>query len=312
MLSWNHPGFGDGTGAPFPQHNASAMDVAVKDALHGLHFPPAHVVVYGWSIGGFTATWATMMYLELGALGLDATFDDLMPQSWKGLVVRSVPEHFNLNVAGQLCRYPGPVRLPRRTQKEVVSTSGPLRPLPSSDLEGSRVNELLLRLLQHRYPNVMALEGLAVVIRWLRAHNLPQEAAFCARYRVDNEWFLAPLRSYRARSYRARCKDEQDKEAWEPHGLTFPWLVGQSLSPRRRRQLALFLARKHLKNIEATHCSPWNWRTSSCPEGCSPCTPGVFVHSHTFRTLGPFSSPPQTVKLALLGILTWCLEEGGQ
>ncbi|XP_023984151.1 ABHD16B [Physeter macrocephalus] len=259
VLGWNHPGFGGSTGAPFPQHDANAMDVVVKYALHRLRFQPAHVVVYGWSIGGFTATWATMTYPELGALVLDATFDDLvplalkvMPHSWKGLVVRTVREHFNLNVAEQLCRYPGPVLLLRRTLDDVVSTSGHLRPLPSGDVEGHRGNELLLRLLQHRYPAVMAREGLAVVTRWLRAGSLAQEAAFYARYRVGDEWCLALLRSYRA-----RCEDRQeDEEAWGPHGLAFPWLVGQGLSRRRRRQLALFLARQHLKNVEATHCSP--------------------------------------------------------
>ncbi|XP_045689496.1 protein ABHD16B [Phyllostomus hastatus] len=259
VLGWNHPGFGASTGEPFPQHDANAMDVVVKYALHRLHFPPAHVVVYGWSIGGFTATWAAMTYPELGALVLDATFDDLvplalkvMPQSWKGLVVRTVREHFNLNVAEQLCGYPGPVLLVRRTLDEVVSTSGPLRPLASGDVKGNRGNELLLRLLQHRYPAVMAREGLAVVARWLRASSLAQEAALYARYRVDDEWCLTLLRSYRA-----RCEDEQDDgQAWGPHGLPFPWLVGQGLSRRRRRQLALFLARKHLKNVEETHCSP--------------------------------------------------------
>ncbi|KAG8513268.1 Protein ABHD16B [Galemys pyrenaicus] len=259
VLGWNHPGFGSSTGAPFPQHDANAMDVVVKYALHRLHFPPAHVVVYGWSIGGFTATWATMTYPELGALVLDATFDDLvplalkvMPHSWKGLVVRTVREHFNLNVAEQLCLYPGPVLLLRRTQDEVVSTSGPLRPLPAGDLEGNRGNELLLRLLQHRYPAVMACEGRAVVTRWLRAGGQAQEAAFCARHRVDDERCLALLRSYRAR----REQEQGAEDAWGPHGLAFPWLVGQDLSPRRRRQLALFLARKHLKNVEATHCCP--------------------------------------------------------
>lgn len=114
VLGWNHPGFGGSTGAPFPQRDANAMDVVVKYALYRLHFPPAHVVVYGWSICGFTASWATMRYPELGALVLDATFDDLVPlalkvkpHSWKGLVVRTVREHFNLNVAEQLCHYPG-------------------------------------------------------------------------------------------------------------------------------------------------------------------------------------------------------------
>ncbi|KAM8774552.1 ABHD16B [Rhynchonycteris naso] len=259
VLGWNHPGFGGSTGEPFPQHDANAMDVVVKYALHRLHFPAADVVIYGWSIGGFTATWATMTYPELGALVLDATFDDLvplalkvMPQSWKGLVVRTVREHFNLNVGEQLCSYPGPVLLLRRTLDDVVSTSDHLRPLSSVDVEGNRGNELLLRLLQHRYPAVMEREGLAIVTRWLRADSLAQESAFYARYRVSDKRCLALLRSYRA-----RCKEEQEnEEVWGPHGLPFPWLVGQGLSPRRRRQLALFLARKHLRNVETTHCSP--------------------------------------------------------
>ena len=120
------------------------------------------------------------------------------------------------------------------------------------DVEGNRGNELLLRLLQHRYPSVMAREGRTVVTRWLRASNLAQETALYARYRVDDEWCLATLRSYRE-----RCQKElDDAEAWGPHGLSFPWFVGQGLSARRRRQLALFLARRHLKNLEATHCSP--------------------------------------------------------
>jgi pimeloyl-ACP methyl ester carboxylesterase len=260
VLGWNHPGFGGSTGAPFPRHDANAMDVVMKCALHRLQFPPAHVVVYGWSIGGFTATWATMTYPELGALVLDATFDDLvplalkvMPHGWKGLVVRTVREHLNLNVAEQLCCYPGPVLLLRRTQDDVVSTSSRLPSFPSGDMEGdvegNRGNELLLRLLQHRYPSVMAPEGRTIVTRWLRASSPDQEAAFYTRYHVDDDWCLTMLRSYRERR-------QEDVETWGPHGPTFPWFVGQGLSPQRRRKLALFLARRHLKNVEATHCSP--------------------------------------------------------
>lgn len=98
----------------------------------------------------------------------------------------------------------------------------------------------------------MAREGLTVATRRLRAGSLAQEAAFYARYRVDGDRCLALLRSYHA-----RCEDRQeDEEAWGLHGLSFPWLVGQGLSRRRCWQLALFLARQHLKNVEATHCSP--------------------------------------------------------
>uniref|UniRef100_A0A2K5CC74 Abhydrolase domain containing 16B n=1 Tax=Aotus nancymaae TaxID=37293 RepID=A0A2K5CC74_AOTNA len=188
MLGWTTPGFGGSTGVPFPQHDADAVDVVVK-------YSPS-----------------------LGAPVLDATFDDLvllalkvMPHSWKGLVVRTVREHFNLNVAEQPCCYPGP-----------------------------------------RYPAVMAGEGQAVVTRWLRAGSLAQAAAFYACYRVDKERCLALLRSYRA-----RCEEKlEGEEAQGPHGPGFPRLVGQGLRSRRRWQLALFLAREHLNNVEATHCSP--------------------------------------------------------
>lgn len=259
VLGWNHPGFGASTGEPFPQHDANAMDVVVKFALHRLRFPPAQVVLYGWSIGGFTATWAAMTYPELGALILDATFDDLvalalkvMPQSWKGLVVRTVREHFNLNVAEQLCLYPGPVLLLRRTKDEVVTAVQSSCPLQAGDVQSNRGNELLLRLLQYRYPAVMMREGLDMVTRWLQLSSPAQEAAFYARHRLDDEWCLGVMRAYRE----CREKELGEEEDWGPHGLPFPWQVGQGLSPRRRRQLALFLARKHLKNLEATHCSP--------------------------------------------------------
>lgn len=75
--------------------------------------------------------------------------------SWKGLVVRTVREHFNLNVRRSNCvRYPGPVLLLRRTQDDVVSTSGHLRPLPgrASWRAQPRQQRLLLRLLRTATP----------------------------------------------------------------------------------------------------------------------------------------------------------------
>ncbi|XP_028926739.1 protein ABHD16B isoform X3 [Ornithorhynchus anatinus] len=251
VLGWNHPGFAGSTGAPFPQQDANAMDVVIKYALHRLRFPIDHVVVYGWSIGGFTATWAAMTHPDLGALVLDATFDDLvplalkvMPSSWKGLVVRTVRRHFNLNIADQLCRYPGPVLLIRRTQDDVVTTKAPGGPGSPSEVEGNRGNRLLLRLLQHRYPHVMVPESVGAVNRWLAAANLAHEEEMYRHYRVDDTWCLAILKAYRDR-------------AWPDGGRGhFPWSVGVTLPPKKRRQLALFLARKHLKNVEATHCCP--------------------------------------------------------
>ncbi|XP_060045449.1 phosphatidylserine lipase ABHD16A isoform X2 [Erinaceus europaeus] len=240
VLGWNHPGFAGSTGVPFPQNEANAMDVVVQFAIHRLGFQPQDIIIYAWSIGGFTATWAAMSYPDISAVILDASFDDLvplalkvMPDSWRGLVTRTVRQHLNLNNAEQLCRYQGPVLLIRRTKDEIITTTVP------EDVMSNRGNDLLLKLLQHRYPRVMAEEGLQVVKQWLEASSQLEEASIYSRFEVEEDWCLSVLRSYQAE-----------------HGPDFPWSVGEDMSADGRRQLALFLAQKHLHNFEATHCTP--------------------------------------------------------
>lgn len=45
-----------GQGVPFPQNEANAMDVVIQFATHKLGFQLSDIVVYAWSIGGFTGT----------------------------------------------------------------------------------------------------------------------------------------------------------------------------------------------------------------------------------------------------------------
>ncbi|KAH1183065.1 hypothetical protein KIL84_004557 [Mauremys mutica] len=182
------------------ENEANAMDVVMQYAIHRLGFLPEDIVVYAWSIGGFTATWAAMSYPDISALVLDASFDDLvplalkvMPESCRGLVTRTVRQYLNLNNGEQLCRY----------------------------------------------PKVMAEEGVRVVREWLEASNAVEEASVYSSYEVDEDWCLSVLSSYQAE-----------------RGGRFPWSVGEDMTPEGRRQLALFLARKHLRNFEATHCTP--------------------------------------------------------
>ncbi|XP_067830044.1 phosphatidylserine lipase ABHD16A isoform X2 [Heptranchias perlo] len=240
VLGWNHPGFAGSTGVPFPQNEANAMDVVVQYAIHRLNFRIEDIIVYAWSIGGFTATWGTMTYPEISALVLDASFDDLvplalkvMPESCRGLVTRTVRDYLNLNNAEQLCKYQGPVLLIRRTKDEIITTTVP------EDIMSNRGNDLLLKLLQFRYPKVMAEEGIRVVREWLSASNPLQETSLYSQYEVDDDWCTSVLQSYKSE-----------------HGDTFPWTVGEDMTLEGRRQLAIFLAHKHMKNFDATHCTP--------------------------------------------------------
>lgn len=43
-------------GEPFPQNEANAMDVVIQFAIHKLGFQLSDIIVYAWSIGGFTGT----------------------------------------------------------------------------------------------------------------------------------------------------------------------------------------------------------------------------------------------------------------
>uniref|UniRef100_A0A3Q0S7J5 Abhydrolase domain containing 16A, phospholipase n=1 Tax=Amphilophus citrinellus TaxID=61819 RepID=A0A3Q0S7J5_AMPCI len=214
VLGWNHPGFGGSTGVPFPQNEANAMDVVIQFAVHKLGFQLSDIVIYAWSIGGFTS-WAVMSYPELQSIVLDASFDDLlplalkvMPNSWP-LVQHTVRQYMNLNNAEQLL-YQGPVLLIRRTRDEIITT---------------------------RYPKIMTDEGTRVVRQWLGASS-PLEESVYSGYEVDDDWCVSVLQSYQA-----------DRD------VLFPWSV-EDMTLEGRRQLALFLARKYMRNFEATHCTP--------------------------------------------------------
>ncbi|XP_064165877.1 phosphatidylserine lipase ABHD16A isoform X1 [Anguilla rostrata] len=240
VLGWNHPGFGGSTGVPFPQNEANAMDVVIQFAVHKLGFKLKDIIVYAWSIGGFTASWAVMSYPEIRAVILDASFDDLlplalkvMPDSWRPLVTHTVRQYMNLNNAEQLCKYQGPVLLIRRTKDEIITTTGP------EDVMSNRGNDLLLRLLQFRYPKVMNEEGVRAVREWLGATSQLEEASVYSHYEVDDDWCTSVLQSY-----------QTDRETF------FPWSVGEDMTPEGRRQLALFLARKYMRNFDSTHCTP--------------------------------------------------------
>uniref|UniRef100_A0A8D2IJS5 AB hydrolase-1 domain-containing protein n=1 Tax=Varanus komodoensis TaxID=61221 RepID=A0A8D2IJS5_VARKO len=244
VLGWNHPGFARSTGKPYPQNDCNAMEVVVQYAVHRLKFSLPEIAIYGYSLGSYTASWAGMAYPKLGALVLDASFDSLLPlaakvigKTWRTLVKQTVAEYFNLNVVDMLCQYPGPALLIRRTLDEVTSTEfSPETHLPR--IGTNRANELLMQLLRSRYPNIIS--GNEDVVRhWLAADCPPLETLIYSHlYKVDDTWCLNKLKYF--------------KSSLGPN-TDFPWKVGKKLSATRKKQLALFLAKKHLKNVETTH-----------------------------------------------------------
>jgi len=231
VLGWNHPGFYGSTGSPYPAQETQAADAVMQFAIQKLGFAPENIVVTGWSIGGYSATWLAMNYPDIKGLILDATFDDLvplaiprMPAIMSGLVKRAVRAHINLNVAEQLVKYPGPTRLVRRSRDEMISTS-------EGELWSNRGNDLLVKLLLGRYPSLSTPQSISSLTTWLSTPGLlPPE---------DEDMAAGVLLSY-----------------LEEQGSGFPCLVGQDMEEDQKQQMLLFLASKYMSEVETTHCTP--------------------------------------------------------
>lgn len=150
-LGWNHPGFGYSTGTPFAEADAQAIEAVYQYAVEKLGFAPKDIIIYGWSIGGFASSYIASAHPDIGSLIIDASFDDIlplaiprMPEFLGSVTVNCCRKYFNLNNIQLITKYPGPVRIIRRNGDEIISTNEK----PS----GNRGNQLLLAILQSRYP----------------------------------------------------------------------------------------------------------------------------------------------------------------
>ena len=58
----------DFQGKPYPENEANAVDVVIQFAIHRLGFELKDIVLFAWSIGGFTASLAAEEYPDIGAV----------------------------------------------------------------------------------------------------------------------------------------------------------------------------------------------------------------------------------------------------
>jgi hypothetical protein len=124
----------------------------MRYAIEELHFLVDDIVVFAWSIGGYSACWTAVNYQDIRGLVLDAVFDDVLPLAQRQMpsfasnfVEKTIRYFLDLNNIQLLKLYNGPFYLIRRTQDEIIS-------LIPGRLETNRGNELLFQLLHYRYP----------------------------------------------------------------------------------------------------------------------------------------------------------------
>ena len=123
-------------------------------AIEELHFSVNNIIIFAWSIGGYSACWTAVHYQDIHGLILDAIFDDVLPLAQKQMpsytsnfVEKTIRYYLDLNNIQLLKLYNGPFYLIRRTQDEVMN-------LIPEKVETNRANNILLSILPYRYPYI--------------------------------------------------------------------------------------------------------------------------------------------------------------
>lgn len=239
VLGWNHPGFGGSTGIPYPDQDVAALDTVVKFALDKLNFTPSQVVLYGWSIGGFTSSWGAMRYPNIHGLVIDASFDHILPlargifpQFMYPLIELGIKQHFDLNNSRHLEYFTGPVLLIRRSQDEVIATD------PFNSPPTNRANNLLIDILKQRFPSLINDRAVTLLNEYLGGNTRYQDGVL-KRYSVNNSNCLRLLLDY-----------------LHINPISYPINIGENLDNITRDQLVLYLATKYMIDYDSVHCAP--------------------------------------------------------
>jgi hypothetical protein len=256
IIGWNPPGFGASEGKPSPNHVICAADAVAKLALFKLGFRVSDIIVFGWSIGGFPASWLSQKYPDIHGLILDATFDDVShvvaaqtkAEPFKSFATRTIKKHFNLKNDENLKTFKGPLLIIRRLKDMMMQTE------LTDPIGSNRANELLLKVLSQRFPYLLSTPEVCQAMREYLTGGFDHQNQIRIKYQVDDAACLHFLYSYLK---------------W--HSLnSYPVNLGspqEFLSNLARIQLSLFLCSKIMVDFDATHSDslpehmfthPWN------------------------------------------------------
>ena len=242
-LGWNHPGFGNSTGVPWPESEATAVDAVMQYAVQKLGFPVENVGVFAWSIGGFTASWLAKSYPLLKQVTIDASFDSLaplamtkMPKCISTLVGFAVHKYLNLNNAEYLIKYSGPLLLIRRRKDEMISTKG-------NNVAYNRTNILLTDVLRQRYPYLITDDTMRAFNIWV-AYSRTNQIEYEKQFNISDHTINPFITSY-----------------------SFPSTIGKAMSEENKARCLIFVGSKFMVEYDSTHCTqlpgemftlPWN------------------------------------------------------
>jgi len=105
-------------------------------------------------------------------------------------------------------------------------------------LSTNRGNDLLVELLQFRFPHIFDDGTLSLMRDWLSA-DVSERKVFERKHEVDDSVSIQRLETH-----------------VEKHSSSYPMAIGEDWTPKQKSQMALFLANSHMVDFDDTHCAP--------------------------------------------------------
>jgi len=248
VLGWNHPGFGESTGQPFPAAEKNAIDAVMLYALQKLNFPVENIYLSAWSIGGYTAIHAATKYPEIKGLILDATFHDILPFGinmmhpiLSGVTKYTIRNYLNMCNSELLKNYSGEVLVIRRTKDEIMNIDGVAK------IESNMGNLLIENLLWTRYGPLFQEGG--------DKKNLSTRGQGRA-FDVLWDWLSAKTQTERRQIECEYLFDEKEyaKKIIENEGDFHK--IAASSDTDEKIKMIFYLLERLVMNIELGHCIP--------------------------------------------------------
>ena len=187
-------------GYPGVLSEINSIDAVMRYAIEELHFLVDDIVVFAWSIGGYSACWTAVNYQDIRGLVLDAVFDDVLPLAQRQMpafasnfVEKTIRYYLDLNNVQLLKLFNGPFYLIRRTQDEIIS-------LIPGRVETNRGNELLFDVLHYRYPMIYNEDQTLTLLRRYICSSNTQKIALYDQYCPNERELQVRTADYRLKN----------------------------------------------------------------------------------------------------------------
>ncbi|CAH8662454.1 unnamed protein product [Heterobilharzia americana] len=249
VLGWNHPGFGESTGLPFPEKEQNAVEACFLFAVHRLNFQPEQIYLFGCH-----------ELSDIAGLILDATFDNIdelskrsAPSAFEPVLEAVVKDYLDLNNLSHVTNYDGPVLIIRRSDDEIISTGD------NPSRATNRGNFLLIGLMKHRFPYLMTSENESILGLYLSL-SAQEQRNLLNELNCIPEHYSKLVTSYlkdEALDRQSRSDSRPTLPVSVPTRGLFPSKLGKQITETDvKRNMLLYIVSQYYVESPGTHCTP--------------------------------------------------------